>query len=416
MKIILISIGTRGDMEPFLSIGRLLKERGHRVICAFPEQFRDIVEEEGLEFASLGTSFIDLLNSSYGQEAMGGSGFGLKKFLAYIHLARHQTEINKELVTKQYDLIEREKPDRIVYNGKATYPILWAFKNRGKTIFISPVPYVHYTRGHAHVVFNRDMGPFFNKLSFLLVQFGMVTTLMISQKWLKTTEKIRRDEIKTIIKNTRSIYTISPTLFTRPDDWNDNIKILGYPPGRKDNTWQPPASLAEFLRTHKKIVFITFGSMMNPTPGAKTKILLDILERNKIPAIINTAAGGLLRPDEYDRELIYFASHLPYQHILPKIYAVIHHGGSGTTHLALKYGCPSMVIPHIIDQFVWNKIIYKKGLGPKGIKAGKITVKNLEPRILDLMNHQPYRTRAQQIAIQMSKEAFEEEICKTILA
>ena len=61
----------------------------------------------------------------------------------------------------------------------------------------------------------------------------------------------------------------------------------------------------------------------------------------------------------------------------PKIYAVIHHGGSGTTHQGLKYGCATMIIPHIIDQFVWNKIIYNIGAGPKGIKVDKITTKNL---------------------------------------
>ena len=45
MKIILISIGIRGDMEPFLAIGEILKEKGHQVICAFPEQFRNLAED-----------------------------------------------------------------------------------------------------------------------------------------------------------------------------------------------------------------------------------------------------------------------------------------------------------------------------------------------------------------------------------
>jgi UDP:flavonoid glycosyltransferase YjiC (YdhE family) len=52
MKIILLSIGTRGDMEPFLAIGELLKERGHQVICAFPGQFRELAEDSEMEFIS----------------------------------------------------------------------------------------------------------------------------------------------------------------------------------------------------------------------------------------------------------------------------------------------------------------------------------------------------------------------------
>ena len=71
MKIILTSVGTRGDMEPFLALGEILKEKGHHVICAFPEQFRSLAEDANLEFASLGEKFIELLNSAMGKAAMG---------------------------------------------------------------------------------------------------------------------------------------------------------------------------------------------------------------------------------------------------------------------------------------------------------------------------------------------------------
>lgn len=84
MKIVLMSIGTRGDMEPFMAIGQLLKAKGHDVICAFPEQFRDLVENGNMEFFSLGRNFIELLDSDAGKAALGGSGSGLKKFIAYI--------------------------------------------------------------------------------------------------------------------------------------------------------------------------------------------------------------------------------------------------------------------------------------------------------------------------------------------
>jgi len=60
MKIILLSIGTRGDMEPFLSLSDLLLEKGHQVICAFPEQFRNLAEDSNMEFASLGSKFIEM--------------------------------------------------------------------------------------------------------------------------------------------------------------------------------------------------------------------------------------------------------------------------------------------------------------------------------------------------------------------
>jgi sterol 3beta-glucosyltransferase len=417
MKIILISIGTRGDMEPFLAIGEILKEKGHQVICAFPEQFRDLVEDSNLEFASLGSKYIEMLESDVGKAAMGESGSGLKKFLANVKLARKSTEINKELVNKQYELIESEIPDRIVYNGKVIYPIIWGLNNRGKNILVCPLPYMHYVRDHTHVAFNSNFGPFLNKLTYSLANFGLVTTVKITKRWLKITRKITRKQIRNAILSNKAIYSISPSLFSRPDYWNENLKVLGYHERNKALNWRPDKDLNDFLEKHKnnRILLITFGSMTNPEPEEKTKIIMDILERNKIPAIINTASGGLVKPDRYDSELLHFVSRIPYHWIFPKIYGVIHHGGSGTTHLALKYGCATMIIPHIIDQFVWNKIIYDMGAGPKGVKVGKITKKNLELKILELVNNTSFKKKAEQVANQIKKEDFKEELYNSIV-
>ena len=415
MKIILMSVGTRGDMEPFLAIGEILRAKGHQVICAFPEQFRDLAEDSNLVFASLGTKLIELLESDIGKAAMGGSGSGLKKILAIIKLATNQKESQREIVINQYEIIEREDPDRVVYNPKCIYPIIWASKNKGKTILLSPVPYLHYVKGHTHVAFNSNFGSFLNRLTFSLADFGLVQTVMTTIKWLKVNGKITRRQIKSVIRSNRIGYTISPSLFPRPEYWNKNMDVLGYHERNKVINWQPDEALSNFLQKHDRILLITFGSMTNPEPEKKTRVIIEILERNKIPAIINTASGGLVKPELFNAELIHFVSRIPYDWLLPKIYGVIHHGGSGTTHLALKYGCASMVIPHIIDQFVWNKIIYNLGAGPKGIKIGKITTKNLEPKILELVNNSPFKKKAEQIAVQMGKENFREEIYKTIM-
>lgn len=415
MKIILISIGTRGDMEPFLAIGEILKEKGHQVICAFPEQFRNLVEDSNLEFASLGTKFIEMLESDVGKAAMGGSGSGLKKFLANVKLAKNQTEINKKLINKQYEIIESEIPDRIVYNGKVIYPIIWGLNNRGKNILVCPLPYMHYVRNNTHVAFNSNYGSFLNKLTYSLANFGLVTTVMITKRWLKITKKITRKQIKNALLSNKAIYTISPSLFSRPDYWNENLKVLGFHERNKTINWRPDKDLNDFLEKHHRILLITFGSMTNPEPEEKTKIIIDILERNKIPAIINTASGGLVKSDKFDSELILFVSQIPYDWIFPKIYGVIHHGGSGTTHLGLKYGCATMIIPHIIDQFVWNKIIYDMGAGPKGVKVGKITTKNLEPKILELVNNSSFKKKAEKVASQMENEDFREELYNSIV-
>ncbi len=335
MKIILTSVGTRGDMEPLIALGEMLKTKGHQVICAFPEQFRELAEDANLEFSSLGSKYIELLESDAGKAAMGGSS-GIKKLFAYIKLAYNQTEANKEFVVKQYEIIEREKPDRVIYNAKSVYPIIWELKNLNKAVLISPLPYMHYVKGHSFVAFGGNYGEFLNKLTFALLDFGTVTTAMISKKWMKITKKITHRQIREILRNRKVIYTISPSLFSRPDNWSNNIKVLGYQERNKTINWKPEKTLLDFIERHNKILFVTFGSMINPAPKEKTKIVLDILERNKIPAIINTASGGLVKPNKFDSDLLYFVSQIPYDWIFQKMYAVIHHGGAGTTHLTLK--------------------------------------------------------------------------------
>ncbi len=414
MKIILTSIGTHGDVEPFLAIGKILKEKGHHVICAFSEKFRELTESCDIEFASLGRKNDDVLESDANRTVMGGSG--IKKFFALIKLMRlaQSQKVPQEKEIKLYELVKQERPDRIVYHSKNVYPLLWEYKNRGKTIFVSPFAYFHYIKGHAFF-FGKNYGEFFNRLTFKLSDFGVVTATMAAKKWLQIKDKTTRRELKNIIHSRKFIYTISPSLFPRPGYWESNIKVLGHQELKRKTDWKPEKKLTEFIEKHEKILFITFGSMPNPEPKLKTKIILEILERNKIPAIINTASGGLVKPDKFNSELIYFVSQISYDWIFPKMYAVIQHGGAGTTHLAIKYGCATMIIPHFMDQFVWDKITFDMGVGPKGVKISRITNKNLEPKVLELLNNKSFKEKSAKIGNQMKKEDFKDELYKTII-
>lgn len=414
MKIILTSIGTRGDIEPFLAIGKILKEKGHQVICAFSDQFRELTESCEIEFMSLGRKNDDILESDANRTVMGGSG--IKKFFAYIKLMRHaqSQKVPEEKEFKLYELVKQERPDRIVYHSKNVYPLIWEYQNTGKTIFVSPFAYFHYMKGHTFL-FGKNYGGGINKLTYKFYDFGVVTATLATKKRLQIKDKITRRELKDIIHSRKFIYTISPSLFPRPDYWESNIKVLGHQELKRKTDWKPEKKLTEFIEKHEKIIFITFGSMPNPEPKHKTNLILEILERNKIPAIINTASGGLVKPDKFNSEMIYFVSQISYDWIFPKMYAVIQHGGAGTTHLAIKYGCAVMIIPHFMDQFVWDKIISDLGVGPKGVKISRITNRNLEPKVLELLNNRSFKEKSIKIGNQMKTEDFEDELYKTII-
>ncbi len=92
-----------------------------------------------------------------------------------------------------------------------------------------------------------------------------------------------------------------------------------------------------------------------------------------------------------------------------------HHGGSGTTHTALKHGCASLVVPHFIDQFYWNRVVAKVGAGPKGISIKKLEATRFETLLLDLLNNPSYKERAEWVATQMNSEVDEEKLLQLIL-
>ena len=97
------------------------------------------------------------------------------------------------------------------------------------------------------------------------------------------------------------------------------------------------------------------------------------------------------------------------------MYAVIQHGGSGTTHLAIKYGCATMALPHFIDQFVWDTVIPELGVGPRGLNVNRMTVKRLEPKILELLSDRSFKENSERIGKQMADRDYKEELYKTII-
>lgn len=153
---------------------------------------------------------------------------------------------------------------------------------------------------------------------------------------------------------------------------------------------------------------LTLGSMVGTDPSEMSRSLYQALDELAIPTLVNTADGGLVELPEYqENPSFYFARELSYEQIMPQLYAVIHHGGAGTTHSALKHGCASMIIPHIIDQYTWNSLIDKHGAGPKGVAMNELTPSLLKPLLYDLYHHEAYKRRAQELAQAMTQESFQ---------
>ncbi len=404
-KILLIAIGSRGDIEPFLAVGALLKQSGFdNLRCCFPEQFAHLAEEEGFPFYSLGTKFLELLETSDGKDIMGGDLSRIAKLKLYWKLYQGTKELHDTHMQIEQDAIEDFNPDLIIYHVKSIYPTAWEVLNPRKTLMLSPVPcIVKPTSSYPTLGIPFTLGERFNRWTYKLTGAAIVKTVLTYNKRMVKPLEVTKKAVKRVYSETPMIFTISPSLFPRDERWGPETHLVGYQERNKTQHWDPPQDFVDFLQRNAKVMLLTFGSMNNPDPEGKTRLLTDLLAKHRIPTVINTAAGGLVNLSTLDPELFHIVERVPYDWLLPQVYGVIHHGGSGTTHLAAKYGCVSMIIPHIVDQFLWNKIVANSGMGPSGIGVSKLKP-SIEDSIVDLYQNPKYKTAALNISAEMLRQ------------
>jgi UDP:flavonoid glycosyltransferase YjiC (YdhE family) len=172
------------------------------------------------------------------------------------------------------------------------------------------------------------------------------------------------------------IYCMSPSLVPRPTDWKDHLRIVGFWFMDNDLSYTPPPALASFLAAPgPPIFYIGFGSIVAPNPQALTKTIFDAVVAAGVRAIVGSGwcnLGGLDVPD-----CVHVIDQCPHEWLFPQCAAVVHHGGAGTTACGLRHGKPTVIVPFFGDQPFWGKTVFKAGVGPKPIPAGKLTVEGL---------------------------------------
>jgi sterol 3beta-glucosyltransferase len=398
-------------MEPFLAVGDLLLKAGHEVVCVMPAQFQELAEGAGFPFEPLDWRFLELIDGSAGRAIMGQKGSAVSRVWQLGKLAKQSLSIQNDIVQEQRDAIVKHQPDRVLYHPKCVFARAWGIGHPGQAIVLSPIPnWLHPVNEYPHIAFNTDFGKRGNLWTYSVVNY---LTALMSSRYVKPFaadfpgHSFNRKAISRYMKEKeRALYLVSPSLFPRPVYWPDRAKVPGYYERPKTGNWSPPVGLPEFLSRYgdQAITFITFGSMVNADPEATTTAIIKVLRKHQIPAIINTSSGGLLHQEQVP-EHVHFVNNIPYEWIFPQVHSVVHHGGSGTTHTAVKHGCASLIIPHIIDQFFWNKRVAALGAGPLGIKIKRLNESSFEPLILDLRANVAYKVKASELGRQMIGEA-----------
>lgn len=342
---------------------------------------------------------------------MGGQGSLWQRTRGLYRLFREGLAINRQLVREQIELLESRSFDRVIFHPKATFPFVWAARFPDRAVVLSPVPWViHPVPGHAHLGFGwlGRLGGW--RISYDLANFGLLQNILPPTKDYRRKYGISSRDVKRAITGTRLLFNVSPALLQPPADWPGHVKCFGFLRSESTAEHPLPLTVEAFMDRHPRFVVITFGSMANEDPAGKTEIVLRALERAGIAAIINEAGGGLREPREYDRERILFTRQLAYDRVFPRASAIVHHGGAGTTQTGLFHGCPTMIVPHIIDQYAWNRLIAERGLGPAGPPVKALDINSLSDRLTELAESEAYHRACEALAEQMRDESYREEL------
>jgi sterol 3beta-glucosyltransferase len=197
------------------------------------------------------------------------------------------------------------------------------------------------------------------------------------------------------------LYGFSPSVIAQPSDWQ-NTHITGYWFLDEPPNWTPSTALLEFLQKGSPPVFIGFGSMVSRNPEATANLVLEAIERTGQRAILQSGWNGLRKRDLPDT--VCMVNSIPHSWLFPRVAAVVHHGGAGTTAAGLRAGVPSIVIPFFGDQLFWGQRVAELGCGLKPIPRQQLTVQGLAAAINTAMNDSAMRQCAADLGAKIRAE------------
>ncbi|KAK1942110.1 Sterol 3-beta-glucosyltransferase UGT80B1 [Phytophthora citrophthora] len=406
MRICIIIVGTRGDVQPFLAIARRLQQDGHRVRLATHAVYRDFVMSHDVEFYPLGGDPKEL--AAY-MVKTGGHLIPTKIETLTKDVPRNK-EMIKEIVHSTWPAVSAPDPD----GGGAGVP---GRPFRAQAIIANPVSYGHIHVAERlgvplHIMFPQPWVPtmaFPHPLASMpytdeLKKSNYLSYKMVDLLMWQGTEGII-NEFRTKVLKLRKIrngdggrdllldlqiphaFMWSPALVSKPDDWGNLYDVIGTVTlnGESTSSYAPSDELEAFLGSDGGPIFVGFGSMVLADPLATTKMIIEAAQQANVRVLIQSSwsdmAGDLDIPNN-----VFFIGNCPHDWLMPRVCAVVHHGGAGTTAAGLLAGKPTFIVPFFGDQPFWGNAVVKAGVGVKPCPIAQLTTERLRAAFVGLMD------------------------------
>lgn len=402
--ITLITFGSRGDVQPYIALGLALKASGHTARLATHALYADWIERCGLEFHPVAGDPMAMIQGQSGREwvetGRRGAGFlrGFRNFTGPI-----LNEATADVLAACTDT------ELMLFSGVAFYAAFNVAEKLNLPFIQTYLQPVNPTREFPSLVYPTRFkgGGLFNYATHVI---GGQLFWQASRPLLND---IRREQLglrpfsfggpflAMLRRRLPVLLGYSPTVLPKPKDWNEAQFVTGFW-FMASEAYEPPEELARFLADGEPPVYVGFGSMTGSDPERLTAVTLEALRQSGRRGVLLSGWAGLADGDLPDSILRLDA--VPHDWLFPRMAAVVHHGGVGTTHTGLRAGVPSVVVPFFGDQPFWGDRVLALGAGPRPILQVDLTAENLAEAIRLATNDEVIRARAVDVGRRIQAE------------
>jgi UDP:flavonoid glycosyltransferase YjiC (YdhE family) len=405
MHIAIIALGSRGDVQPYIALGVGLQKAGHVVRLVTHQDFEALVHSHGLAFWPVRGKVQDIAQSDAMRERLENGNF-----LAI--MSQMAKEAQRGALHLAGAGLAACRGMDLVLAGLGGLFVGLALAEKLGLAYLQAyyIPFTP-TRAYPSFLFPKLpswLGGSLNRLSYHLARQVMWQSFRSADRLARQTVlglppapfwgPYRADRLHHL----PILYGFSPSVIPKPPDWGDHIHVTGYwfldPPA----DWAPPPALMAFLEAGPPPIYVGFGSMSNRKPGETADLVLQALARTQQRAIILSGWSGLRATGLPDS--VFMLDSIPFSWLFPRVAAVVHHGGAGTTAAGLRAGVPAIVIPFFGDQPYWGRRVAELGVGPGPIPRRKLTVERLTQAIQRAVTDQTMRQSAADLGARIQAE------------
>lgn len=407
-SILLATVGTTGDIEPYIHLARALLARGHRVRIAshglHAERFR------GFDFVPAAADFsIDELNRTLDRIAERTEPIEqLERLVLELLLTDPKAQRDRYAkAVEGVDVAVCHRFDYVAQGVAGAAGIPWASVALMPEVFRTeeapPFPFPRLGRWFARKAWDaaHDRAASMNRR----VEAALAPIGARSITGIAGTESPFLD-----------LLAASPALIPVRSDWPATLRVTGawtadlglerHVASEIDGpaervAYTPDPELGSFLDRMGAPVVVTFGSMGGSAGEATSRIIAAALERIPYPAVVQSGYHGLmgLRSDR-----ILTVGYVPHDFLFARARCVVHHSGAGTSTAAARAGAPSVPIPHMFDQYYWAGTLHRAGISPKPVFRRQLTAKLLAQRIEEVVASRSMKERAERLSAEMMRE------------